>query len=135
VFRVRWTAFTPVQKHVDGFTTDTFGLAAAVGACSAFTYDSRGLSALFCADFGLVALDLETKSADGTYTQYKEVGLGTADVNLAASYALGDLFHLSMRLGGQFQVGELSAQRPDGTDLFKGGLFSGYALGGLGLHF
>jgi hypothetical protein len=130
--RVGWLG--PATHDGAGYSTTVSGFSAGAGIGSALTYDSQGLAVLLSIEWGLSLLQLETKSDDGTFTRRKQAGLGHAEMGIDGQYNFG-ILHAVLRLGGRFQVGDLSAQRPDGSALFDAGLLSGYATAGFGLHF
>lgn len=132
---VNWNFAGPVTRVDGGFETRAFGLGAGVRGCSALTYDSEGFNAHLCSEFGIVAMHFETRDAEGNVTQEKDTGIGIAGIGGELQYNLGRYFHVSMRAAGQVQIGGASAERPDGSNLFKVPLFGGYAVAGAGVHF
>lgn len=125
----------PLTREAGDFRTQVFGVGASVRACSALTYDSQGFSAHFCSEFGLTAFQFDTKDADGKVTQKKSTGIGIAGVGLGVQYNIGRYFHVGANVSGQAQIGGASAERPDGSTLFKVPLFGGNAIAGVGVHF
>jgi hypothetical protein len=71
----------------------------------------------------------------GIKTQNKTMGIGTASLEGHLQYSLGSALYLDLNLGGEMWVGKVSAERPDGSQLFHSSLFNAYALAGLGLRF
>jgi hypothetical protein len=125
IIEVSWNFMGPGTRHTDGFATRVYGFGAGVRTCSAATYASDGFSLLFCAEFGVGWMELQTK----------EAGFGIAGLGFDAKYNLSRLFHVGLRASGQAQLSGASAERPDGSELFKIPLFGAYAVFGAGIHF
>jgi hypothetical protein len=135
ILEVFWTVFGPGSVHHQGFTTRAFGFEAGVRSCSAFTYDSQGLTLLGCGEFGVGGLGMDTKDLLGVTARDKSTGFGTAGLVLESQYRFGSVFLLDLRLAGRAQLGGLSAERADGSEIFGAQLFGAYAQLGLGLQF
>jgi hypothetical protein len=135
VFGVRWSYLGPATYHSDGFSTEIGGFKAGVTACASLTYDTSGFVALFCSGFAVGLVHLETKDAVSDYEQSKDIGLGAATLELDARYNVGKYFHVGMVVGGDFWVSKLTAERPDGSELFHSRLFNANVQLGMGLHF
>ena len=134
ILQAFWTWMGPATRHAEGFATQANAIAAGVRSCSAFTYDTQGLVFLGCGEFGIGWMNLTTKDDRG-YKDSKNTGFGTAGLLLDAQYNLGALLHLGIRGGAQIQLGGVSADRPDGSELFKAPMLGGFAVAGFGLHF
>ena len=135
VFSVRWS-YLGVATHRDGdYTTDLQGFRAGVLGCSSLAYDTRSLVLLLCSGFTVGLMTLDTQSADGTYRDSRNTGFGAASLELNARYNIGKYFHVGLTAGGEAWLGELKAERADGSELFHSKLFNGSALLGVGLHF
>jgi hypothetical protein len=135
VLQVRWSWLGPGIHHSSDFSTRALGMLAGVSSCSAITYDSEGMVLLVCGEFGVGWMRFRTESADRSFDQSKDVFLGTAGIAVDGQYNLGSHFHVGLRLGSDAQFGSLSAERPDGTEIFKSSVASVYAVGGVGFHF
>lgn len=135
ILEVGWSWIGPGTLHIEGYSSEVYGLASGVRSCSALTYDIEGFIFNFCGEFGLAWLRLKTKNAEGTYLQKKSTGLGTAGLSLALEYNLGSHFHVGLRAAGQIQLGSVSAERPGGGTLWQMPLLGAYAVGGVGVHF
>lgn len=135
VFGVRWSYFGNATRQADGYATDVSGFKAGVNACASFVYDTSGFVFLLCSGFAIGRMHLETRELGGEYRQTKDIGLGTASLELNSRYNIGKLFHVALALGGEFWISELSAERADGSQLFHSNLFNGNAQLGVGLHF
>jgi hypothetical protein len=59
---------------------------------------------------------------------------GSAGLGADLQYNLGPLFHVDLKLGGEF-AWSITPRRPDGSVLFESRLFSGYALAGFGIQY
>ena len=135
ILQVGWSWLGPATRASQGLQTRLLGLQAGLRACSAIDYDSEGLVLLVCSEFNVGWLNLRTTDAQGKVTQSKDLGFGSAGLGLDLQYNLGGLLHADLRLGGTLQPGTVSAERPDGSRIFKSSPFGGYATLGLGLHF
>ena len=98
-------------------------------------YDTRALVALLCSGFTVGLMNIETRDSASDYRSSENVGFGAASLELDARYNIGKYFHVGLTVAGEAWLGELSAQRADGSELFRSRLFNGSALLGLGLHF
>jgi hypothetical protein len=135
VLQVQWSFLGPGTHRSGDYSTRVLGFGASLNSCSGLTYDDQGLSLLVCGEFGASFVSLETESADGAFSRRRETGFGHAALGVDAQYSLGDTFHVAMRLGGRAQLGDISAERPDGSELFDMPLFGAYGTLGVGLHF
>jgi hypothetical protein len=133
--RVRFTYFGKSTLRSGGFETSIVGFKTGVGTCTSILHDLEGLVLLACTDFSIGVMQVETKDATGTVTQSKSVGQGTAGIELAARYNFSRLFHASFTIGGEAWMSKLSAERPDGSNIFDSRLLSGNAELGLGINF
>ena len=96
---------------------------------------ARALVALLCSGFTVGLMNVEARDAASDYRSSENVGFGAASLELDARYNIGKYFHVGLTVAGEAWLGELSAQRSDGSELFRSRLFNGSALLGLGLHF
>ncbi|MEO8178807.1 MAG: hypothetical protein ABI895_08245 [Deltaproteobacteria bacterium] len=135
VMRVRWTFLGVSTYRAPGYSTRLWGLKAGIGGCTPLAYDPLGLIVKACSEIAAGAMSLETRDATGVRTQEKSTGIGTASVELNSQYNLGSLVHLDLQLGGEMWMTKLTAERPDGSRLFRSSMFNAYALVGLGLTF
>ena len=133
--RVRWSFLGPAEHHAPGFVTRLTAIKAGLGSCAPLKYDPDGLVLELCSEIAAGVAGLDTRDAAGNKTQSKSVGIGTASLEAHGQYSLGSTLYLDLNLGGEFWVGKLSAERPDGSQLFHSSLFNGYAVAGLGLRF
>jgi hypothetical protein len=134
IIDVHWSVLGPTTYQADAFTVRAWGLEAGVSACSAITYDTGGFTLRTCGEFGVGLMSLSTRSA-GVAAQTKEMGFGTAGLAIDASYNIGSHFFLGLNAGGRMQLGRVTAERTDGSQIFESSLFGGYAQAGVGLHF
>jgi hypothetical protein len=133
--RVRVTLLGKGKLQREGFESSVTGFKTGAGTCASFWYDLAGLVMLGCADFAIGVMQVETKDATGAITQTKTVGQGSAGIELATRYNFGRLLHVSLVLGGEAWMSQLSAERPDGGKLFESRLLSGHAELGIGVNF
>ena len=135
VLHVRWSFLGPAEHHAPGFDTRVVAIKAGIGSCTPLTYDPNGLVLELCSEIAAGAMGLETHDAAGNKTQSKTVGIGTFSVEAHAQYSLGSTLYVDLNLGGELWVSKVSAERPDGSQLFHSSTFNAYALAGLGLRF
>lgn len=135
VFGVRWSYLGNATRRDGDYSTEISGFKAGVTSCSSLIYDTDGFIALFCANFSVGLIDLQTKDAASDYTQSKQIGLGAASLELDARYNLGKYVHVGLMAGGEFWVSKLAAERADGSELFHSRLFNANVQLGLGLNF
>ena len=108
-----------------------------VGAslCYSPHYDTDGLAVLLCGEIAAGLLALETKNAAGAKTQTKSLGFGAVGLGLETQYAFAGRFQIGLKLGAEAPTDRLTAERPDGSQLFRSsGVFTSGMLG-LGVHF
>jgi hypothetical protein len=115
--------------------TGLSGFTAGVNACTSFAYDTSGFVFLLCAAFAVGRMHLETRALEGDYLKTKDIGLGTASLELNTRYNIGEHFHVTLALAGELWVSELTAERADGSQLFHSNLFNANAQLGFGVHF
>jgi len=135
VLRVRWSFLGPGEHHAPGFDTRVVGIKAGIGSCTPLTYDPNGLVLELCTEIAAGAMGVETRDTAGRKTQFKTTGIGTASFEAHTQYSLGSTLYLDLNLGGEMWMSKVSAERPDGSQLFHSSLFNAYALAGLGLRF
>jgi hypothetical protein len=135
VFGVRWSFLGDATRRNGDYSTEISGFKAGVTSCTPLHFDTDGFVALFCANFSVGMMALETKHDTSDYEQTKLVGLGTASIELDARYNFGKHFHVGLMTGGEFWVSKLTAERADGSELFHSRLFNANVQLGLGLSF
>ena len=135
LLKVRWTWLGPSSYETNDFSTKIWGVKAGVSGCSSLSYDTRGAIILLCGEIGAGAMQLHTTDAAGAKVQSKGVGLGFAGFELDSRYNLGEFLHANLRLGGELSMSQLTAERPDGSEIFHSSPFSAYFQVGLGFHF
>jgi len=135
VSQVRWTWIDGgTHRASDGYETKTRAILAGVNACSAITYDTRGLIALACGQFAAGIWHFEVDDPAGQEVSTQDMATGTAGLGVDLQYNLGKLFHVDLKLGGEF-AWKVSPRRPDGSILFESRLFNGYAQAGFGIQY
>ena len=122
-------------KTADTKTNLDFGGNFALNMCLSPRYDSEGLIVLFCFGYGGGFLSLNTSALDGTPIQMKNSGFGQATVSGELQYYLGAGFHLQAKLGGGFAIGQITAERADGSRIFATQMWSGDFMLGVGWRF
>lgn len=135
VLQAHWNWYGPTTNSGSAYDTRLIGMSAGISPCAAFTYDSRGFTAMLCGNFtaGLLWHKTTDKvSRQGTWT---ETSMATAGAALEGQYNLGSLFQLTARMGFDSHFGRVAPTDPQNRELFRAGIISGYALGGLGIHF
>jgi len=115
--------------------TDLSAFTFGIDLCQSPLYDSKGLVLLFCGGFGSGLMMLKTNALDGTAIQSKKVGFGEATLSAEAEFYVGGGFHLGARVGGGFTVGQVTAERADGSRIFASSPWSWYATLGVGFRF
>jgi hypothetical protein len=133
------------QLHVDLSGTGTYqspdtrteieGAAFGIAMCQSPHYDSRGLVLLLCGEYGGGYLNLQTKGLDGAMIQSKNVGFGQVSGVVDVQYQLGGGFVVGVRIGGSLKLGDITAERADGSRIFSSSIGSAYALLGAGYRF
>jgi hypothetical protein len=98
--------------------TDLWGVYVDWNVCLSPTYDTEGLVVLFCFGGGGGALTMDT-SADGMGTAEQIVGFARADLSGVLQYYLGAGFHVGAQLRGGAEVGQIAAERADGSSVFS----------------
>jgi hypothetical protein len=135
VFQLHVSVLGPATYRSTDTTTDMIGFSFGMGLCQSPIYDTRGLILLFCGEYGGGLMNLVTKGADGSQVQSKNAGFGTVSFGAEIQYNLGSIFHVGAKVGGGFNVGQLTAERADGSRIFGSSIWSAYALLGIGLQF
>jgi hypothetical protein len=115
--------------------TDLSGLSFGIDLCQSPHYDTKGLVLLFCGGYGGGLMMLKTRALDGTQLQSKNSGFGEVTLSAEAQYYLGAGFHVGLRVGGGFTVGEITAERADGSRIFRSSPWSAFAMLGAGVRF
>jgi len=135
LFGIRWSYFSPASRRDGELVTSLGGFKTGVEACASLTYDTTGFVGLLCSGFAIGIMHVETRDESGGYRRGKEIGLGTASLELRGLYHLGRHAHLGLSAGGEFWVSRLTAERQDGTELFHSRLFNANVQLGAGFHF
>jgi hypothetical protein len=121
-------------RSSDGYNVAAKGFGFGMSGCRAAAYDTRGLTLLGCIEYSAGLMQLDTKNPSGTQTQSKSLGLAAVGIEVEATYRVAGRFFLSGKLGGDFSFNKLSADRPDGTQIFQSQPFSAHALLGIGTY-
>lgn len=132
--RARWTMLGGGSYQFGDVSAQLFGLRAAFGTCYSFGFDLGGLAVLACGEVAAGVLQLDTKDAAGTKLQAKTVALGSVGLELDVQYRIGSLFHVDLRVGGDFGSADITAERADASEIFQTSPLSAHFVGGVGLH-
>jgi hypothetical protein len=122
-------------RSSDGYTTRARGFGFGASGCRAPLYDTGGLTLVGCIEYSAGIMQLDTKNASGTQTQSKSVALAAVGIDVEATYDVAGRFFVAGKLGGDFSFDKLSADRPDGSQLFQSQPFSAHGLLGIGTYF
>ena len=98
--------------------TDLGAVYADWNVCLTPTYDTEGLVVLFCFGGGGGALTFDT-SAPGMSTAEQFVGFARGVVSGGLQYYLGAGFHVGAQLRGGAEIGQIAAERADGSRVFS----------------
>jgi len=137
ILQLRGSLTAPGTRRFDDYETRVVAFRFGVDICSLATFDSQGFGLSLCTEVGGGFASLRTRSleAQPQYKQKKEGGFAYAGLALDARYNIGSLLHVTLRVAGTGQFGSVSAERADGTQLFKTNWLGGYAVAGAGMHF
>jgi hypothetical protein len=116
-------------------TTTVSGFGVGADLCSPFYYDRTGLSVLLCAEFMGGYFGLQTTDPRGVAGPTKLAGYGTGGLGLDLAYNIGRHFNVGVKTGGAVVIGDLTANAPDGSQIFKSSVFSLHGMLGAGGHF
>jgi len=90
-------------------------------------------------EYGGGFMNLETRGTDGSQIQSKNAGFGTLVVDGEIQYNLGARFFIQANVGGGGVLGDITAERLDGTRIFGGSSAWGHGVAygqvGFGLRF
>jgi hypothetical protein len=135
VFRLRVGALGPGTYTSPDTKTEASGLSFGLDLCQSPHYDTKGLVLLFCGGYGGGLMMLKTNGPDGAQIQSKNSGFGEVTFSAEAQLHLGGGFHLALRLGGGLTIGDITAERADGSRIFRSSLWNGSVLLGAGVRF
>jgi hypothetical protein len=116
-------------------STTIVGTTFGIGGCLSPLYDSRGLALMICFDYGGGLLILTTSGPGGGPAITKNVGFGAATALAEVQYNVSRHVLLSARLAGTGETGDITAERADGSRIFKSGYWSASAMAGVGFRF
>jgi len=133
--RVHVSYLGPATYKTDDTDSQVQALTFALGLCLSPLYDTRGWVALFCAEYGAGIMNVRSKDTQGKEIQNKTTGLGFVGLGIETQYNLGSLFQIGLKLGGEFFMDSVTAERADGSRIFQSSLFAGYGMLGIGVHF
>jgi hypothetical protein len=116
-------------------STDALGVTVGMSVCLSPIYDTRALVVLLCGELGGGVLQLQTKSTDGSSTKTKVAGFGSTALEAESEYNLGGSVHLNLKVGVDFLLNPLTAERADGSQIFQSSQVAPFVLAGVGIHF
>jgi hypothetical protein len=123
----------PATYKAGDTKTDIWGLYLDWNLCLTPTYDTEGLVVLFCFGGGGGALTLDTSAGMSTAEQI--VGFVRGEVSGGLQYYLGAGLHVGAQLRGGVEVGQIAAERADGSRVFSSSpTGSAEVLLGVGFH-
>ncbi|MEO6598257.1 MAG: hypothetical protein ABIQ16_00180 [Polyangiaceae bacterium] len=117
------------------FKTEVGGQEVGASLCVSPHYDTAGWVLLGCAEISAGLVGVLTKDANGATTQNKTQGFGAAGLGIETSYNLGAHFQIGLRLGVAGLTSPITAQRPDGSELFHSSPVIASGMLGIGTHF
>jgi hypothetical protein len=137
VFQLHGSLIGPGTRRFQDYETRVMAFRIGVDICNSLIFDSEAWVISACAQFGGGLSELQTSSLPGrpAYKQTQPGGIGYAGLVLDTQYNLGSLLHVGLRVGGTVNFGSVSAERPDGSQLWESGRFGGHATAGVGMHF
>jgi hypothetical protein len=135
IIRVRASYLGKVTRRSSDTETEVSGFSTGIGTCYAPFYDTRGLVLMGCAEFAAGLLGFDTKSVTDGSIVSKASPLATTSLGIDFAYNIGSVVHVGAKAGTEMVLGTLSAQRNDGSEIFRSSLFTGYALLGAGGQF
>jgi len=133
--RLRLSYLGNSTYETDDTSSALRGFVFALGLCWSPLYDTRGLVALLCTEYGAGMMNVRTKDAQGAQIQDETSGLGLAGIGIESQYNLGSLVQVGLKLGLDVMVDSFGAERKDGSRIFESSRFTGYGMLGLGVHF
>jgi hypothetical protein len=121
--------------------TNIWGVYTNWSVCLSPTYDTEGLVVLFCFGGGGGELALNTSAPNlssnppGLSTNQQYVGFADVQASAGLQYYLGAGFHIGAEIRGAAVVGDIHAERADGSRVFSSSpTYSAEFLLGLGYH-
>jgi hypothetical protein len=135
ILRVHVALLADVERHFGDLTSEVGGQGAGIGPCYSPLYDAGGLEVLFCLELGAQFFGIRTKDAAGKTIQQKSMGKGMLGIGTELTYNLGRHVQIGLKLGADGATNPITAERPDGSQIFGSSALSGYGMLGLGGHF
>lgn len=124
-----------VTYSAQGETTSVGGQRLTAGVCVAPIYDKRGLVVLTCANLAAGLIGTRYTSPTGAKSVVKTSGFGSLGLEVDGVYNIGRVLHLDLRVGANVLAAPITAQRDDGSEIFRSSRLAGQASLGLGAHF
>jgi hypothetical protein len=116
-------------------TTTAGGFGIGADLCSPLDYDRMGLTMLLCAEFMGGYFGVQTTSPSGVTGATVIKGFSTGGLGIDFAYNFGRHFHVGLKTGAALAIGNLTAEAPDGSQIFKSDALSLHGMIGAGGHF
>jgi hypothetical protein len=133
--RLRLTYLGEGSYRTPSAAVSAQGVGFAMGLCWSPTYDTRGLVALLCAEYGLGQLQFKSTALQQNQTHTTTSALQSAGLSFESEYHFGSLLHLALKLGADASLEPATATLPSGSPIFQSSKFLGYGMLGLGFQF
>jgi hypothetical protein len=135
IVRLRASLLFDQSYRFGDFKSEIGGQELGASLCFSPHYDTAGWVLLGCAEISAGLLGVRTKDANGATTQDKTQGFGAAGIGTETSYNLGAHFQIGLRVGVEALTSPITAQRPDGSELFHSSPVIASGMLGIGTHF
>jgi hypothetical protein len=135
IVRLRASLLFDQTYRFGDLRTEVGGQEFGASLCYSPYYDTAGWVLLGCAEISAGLMGLRSTNASGATTQNKTMGFGAIGLGIEASYSLSKLFQLGLRLGAQTLTSRITAERPDGSELFHSSPVIASGTLGFGVHF
>ena len=135
IVRLRASLLFDQTYRFGDFRSEVGGQELGASLCFSPHYDTGGWVLLGCAEISAGLLGVRTKDASSATTQNKTQGFGAAGLGIESSYNLASHFQIGLRLGLAALTSPISAERPDGSELFRSSPVIASGMLGIGTHF
>jgi hypothetical protein len=135
IVRLRASLLFDQSYRFGDFRAEGGGQELGASLCFSPHYDTAGWVLLGCAEVSAGLIAVRTKDASGATTQNKTQGFGAAGLGIETSYNLAAHFQIGLRLGVETLTSPITAERPDGSELFHSSPIIGSGMLGIGTHF
>jgi len=135
IVRLRASLLFDQTYRFGDFRSEVGGQELGASLCFSPHYDTGGWVLLGCAEISAGLLGVRTKDASNATTQNKTQGFGAAGLGIESSYNLASHLQIGLRLGLAALTSPISAERPDGSELFRSSPVIASGMLGIGTHF